>query len=195
MRGRRVGGALAAAVLLSGTMPAWAGSAFVSELRLGVLAHDVGVLGGRERGADFNGEILFVSPFTGLAAATPGWLRWALTPQPDLGVSINSAGYTSQGYGGLTWCLPLLPRLFAGNDAVTFSLGAGGEVNDGTVNQNTHHRKALGSNVLFRLSAELGYRVTERVGLYLLYDHVSNAGLAAYNESINDIGVRVGLRF
>ena len=33
------------------------------------------------------------------------------------------------------------------------------------------------------------------VGVYLLFEHVSNAGLTHYNEGLNDVGLRVGYRF
>jgi lipid A 3-O-deacylase len=185
--------AITAVLAALATVPAEADDIF-SEVRLGVLSHDMHFAGNRERGADFNGEVLFVSPFTGLGAGLPSWVRWLAEPQPMIGVSINSSGYTSEGYAGLTWTLPLLARLLRDSDGVSLDLSAGGEVNNGRINGGGDH-VALGSNAMFRLSAELGYQVTPRVGLYVLLDHYSNAGLARENAGITDLGVRVGLRF
>jgi hypothetical protein len=59
----------------------------LSQVSLGVLAHDVPILGTRkEGGADLNGELFFVSPvpdrwWPGVA---PQW-RWIFRPRPNLG--------------------------------------------------------------------------------------------------------------
>jgi len=49
--------------------------------------------------------------------------------------------------------------------------------------------------VLFREALELGYWVTPAVEISAFVDHVSNGGLAKQNQSINDVGGRVGIRF
>jgi lipid A 3-O-deacylase len=176
------------------TVPARADDAIFSEVRVGVLDHDLHFLGGRESGIDFNGELLFVSPFSGLGGFLPSWLRWAAEPQPTIGASINSAGYTSQGYAALTWTVPLFTGLLRDNDGLSLGLSAGGALNNGRIEREDDHA-ALGSNALFRLGAEIGYQVTPRIGLYVLLDHYSNAGLARANDGITDLGVRVGWRF
>ena len=56
-------------------------------------------------------------------------------------------------------------------------------------------RKALGSNVLFRESFELGYRINPVWQISVYLDHVSNAGFARYNQSLNEVGGRIGMRF
>jgi hypothetical protein len=55
--------------------------------------------------------------------------------------------------------------------------------------------KKLGSNVLFHLTGELGYRFSRRGSLAFFCEHSSNAGLARYNESLNDAGLRFAWRF
>jgi hypothetical protein len=42
---------------------------------------------------------------------------------------------------------------------------------------------------------QLGYQISPRVGVYALFDHESNGGLAGRNEALNNIGIRVGYRF
>ena len=51
------------------------------------------------------------------------------------------------------------------------------------------------ANRLFREALELGYRINPVYQISLLVDHVSNGGLAKQNQSINDLGIRFGVRF
>lgn len=182
-------------VILLSVTPAMAGG-IVSEVRLGILAHDLRVLGGRENGADINGEVLFVSPVPDAAvSAFAPWLRWVLQPRPNLGFDVNTLGYTDQFYAGLTWTATLATHVFDDTDSVFLGLGFGPALNDGHVNTAASDRKKLGSNLLFHLTAELGYRITPRWSVSLYFEHSSNGGLAYYNEGLNDAGLRLGFRF
>ncbi len=97
---------------------------------------------------------------------SPAFLRNLGAPRPHLGVSINTAGHS-----------------------------LGGVAHDGYLNTAPPGRKRLGSRLLFRESAEVGYQLTRRVSVSALFDHLSNAGLAPYNQSLNNLGVRVGVTF
>jgi Lipid A 3-O-deacylase (PagL) len=169
----------------------------VSEVSVGVLDHDVRALGGKEHGIDMNGEIQFVSPVgLQMVAGLPVWLRWLFRPYPTLGFDINSSGYTNQYYAGGTWTAELFTDVLQSDDGVFVSLGGGGAVNNGHVGPTTEiDRKKLGSNVLFHLTGELGYRFSRRDRLAFFYEHSSNAGLAHYNQSLNDAGLRFAWRF
>ena len=169
------------AVLAGLPYAAAAEDGFLSEIKLGALAHDVPVLASRdERGIDLNVEALFTSP---------AFLASLGAPRPHVGASINPGGDTSQAYAGLTWeWQPFEVPLWG-----AFSLG--GAVHDGERRNVREDRKALGSRVLFRLGAEVGYDVSESVRLSVLWDHISNAGFAEENEGLNNIGVRLGYRF
>lgn len=152
----------------------------ISELRAGALAHDIGFLGGgKEDGVDLNAEVLFHSPRI---------LDFAYSPRPHLGIQVNGRGQTSQIYAGLTWTFWPFDRLWVG-------FGAGGTLHNGETGDNVPGRKALGSHVLFRLSGEVGYDVTDHVSVSLYFDHESNAGLADNNQGLNNAGIRVGYRF
>jgi lipid A 3-O-deacylase len=176
-------------------VPAYAGGV-VDEVRLGMMAHDIQALGGREPGPDVNAEILFTSPFPqGWGEDMPAWLRWVTRPRPNVGASINTAGATSQAYVGLTWSLMLASGVFSRDDGVTLGFSAGPSFNNGLANTTDPNRKSLGSNVLFRVGAEVGYQVTPSVGVYVSFDHSSNADIASRNEGLNDVGVRLGLKF
>jgi hypothetical protein len=186
----------AAGVARAQPAPDPSGWSIFDEVRVGVLAHDVRFAGGREPGADINGELLFVSPVPrGWGDALPDWIGWLARPRPNLGGEVNTAGATDQAYAGLDWTIPLLPRVFGEGDRVTLDYDFGPSINDGHVNPTVPDRKALGSNVLFRLAGELGWHVTPRLGVFALFEHVSDAGLAKYNRSLNDFGFRVGWRF
>src|SRR6266702_8996570 len=75
-----------------------------SEVKFGVLAHDVHFLGGKEHGVDLNPEIIFQSPISDAwAASVPEYLRWMVQPRPTLGGEFNTSGFTNQYYVGATW--------------------------------------------------------------------------------------------
>jgi hypothetical protein len=168
----------------------------IDAVKFAVLAHDVAFAEGKEGGADINGEVLFRSPVEDAAVAgAPSWLRWLVQPRPHVGFEANTAGDTSQGYFGLTWTLSVAQHVLRGGDGVHLGISFGPSFNNGEIRARRADRKSLGSNALFRECFELGYRVTPRWEVSLLFDHVSNAGLARYNQSINDAGLRVGVDF
>jgi lipid A 3-O-deacylase len=167
-----------------------------SEVKLGVLAHDVHFLGGKESGVDINPEVIFQSPVADAwAVQVPPYLRWLVQPRPTIGGEINTSGFTDQGYLGLTWTWQLASDVLQPGDGITFGLFEGPGFNNGDIVATAPDRKSLGSHVLFREAAELGYRINPVWTVSLFIDHVSNAGLARQNESINDVGARLGIRF
>lgn len=168
-----------------------------NEFALGVLAHDVHFLGGKEGGVDLNPEFRIQSPISDAwAAQTPSWLRWFVQPRPTVGGEINTSGFTDQGYFGATWTWQFASNVLQQGDGVTFGLFEGPSFNNGDIAAPSHSdRKALGSHVLFREAAELGYRINPVWQVSVFLDHESNAGLAKQNESINDVGGRLAIRF
>jgi lipid A 3-O-deacylase len=195
----RIGGlVLAALPLAAGLLPAQAKADSVfSEVRLGLLAHDVPILSTqKEHGQDINGELLFTTPFSDSFAsnAGPDW-RWLLQPRPTIGGSANTSGFTSQAYLGMTWTVPLASHVVGATDGVFLGFSFGPSFNNGHVSSGVDDRKALGSNVLFRESLELGYMVTSRVSVSVMFDHESNAGIANHNDGLDSLGVRLGLKF
>lgn len=167
-----------------------------SEFKFGVLAHDVHFLLGKEGGADLNPEIILSSPVTdSWAAQLPGYLRWMVQPRPTAGAEFNTSGFTNQYYFGATWTWQLASNVLMPQDGITFGIFFGPGFNDGETVATQPNRKSLGSNVLFREAFELGYRITPVYEISAFLDHVSNAGFARYNQSINDFGGRIGIRF
>ena len=156
----------------------------LSEARFGVLAHGVDE---HESGSvDVNGEVLFNKVYRLQGA-------WDyLIPRFHLGGNLNTAGRTSDVYGGVTWQFPIYSRFFG-------ELGFGGDLNDGDTRKvfpktgNTDIRVGCVAN--FRESASLGYHLDDHWNLMAFAEHASNAGLCAHNEGITAIGARVGYVF
>lgn len=168
----------------------------LDEVKLAVLDHDVAFAGGKEGGADLNGEILFASPIRpSTAAQVPVYLRWLVQPRPDFGFEANTSGYTSLGYFGLTWTWMLRRNLLRPGDGIDLGITFGPSFNDGLIHSRRADRKSLGSHILFRVGAEVGYWLTPRYELSVFIDHDSNAGFAKENQSINDAGLRLGIKF
>ena len=153
----------------------------ISEVKLGVLAHDLRFIAADpvEEGIDINAEILFTSP---------GFFEPIWSPRPHIGAQFNVNGRTSQIYAGLTWTFSLVDRLWLG-------ASVGGAWHNGETDAVGFSRKALGSKALFRLSAELGYDLTEELSISLYLDHESNAFLADRNPGLDNAGVRFGWKF
>lgn len=190
--------AAAAACLAALSLPS-AGSAqniTHSALKLGILKHDPGFLGGVEPGIDINPEIILRSPIPdSWAAELPWYLRFAVQPRPTVGAMVNTAGATNQVYFGATWSWLLASNVINPGDGFTFGIFFGPGFNDGNIAPPRPNHKALGSHVLFREALELGYRITPQYEISVYADHVSNAGFARYNQSLNELGGRFGIRF
>jgi lipid A 3-O-deacylase len=167
--------------------PAAAQAGFIDEVKLGLLAHDVGFLTHHvEGGADVNLEVLF---------ASPAFLQIIGSPRPHIGADINTDGNTSDGYFGLTWQADL-QQLFGIAPGVFVAGSLGGAVHDGYLTSGAPlGRKLLGSRILFRESAEIGYRLTPTVSVSAILDHISNANLAPRNAGVTSAGARLGFRF
>ncbi len=166
---------LVATPALSDTLPG------ISEVRLGVLAHDVPLIAAdnREGGIDLNAELLFAS----LDILGPRW-----TLRPHIGLQGNTTDDTSQVYAGLTAGRYL-------TDVVWGAASVGGAIHNGETSDRTEDRKPFGSRILFRLALELGVDVTRNASVSVYFDHESNAFLAEDNPGIDNLGIRVGWRF
>jgi lipid A 3-O-deacylase len=166
------------------------------EVKFGILAHDVHFFGGKESGVDLNPEILLPSPIADAwAAGLPWYIGWMVQPRPTFGGEFNTSGFTNQYYFGPTWTWQLVSNVLQPGDGITFGIFFGPSFNDGQSVATKPNRKSLGANVLFRESLELGYRITPIYQISAYADHVSNAGLARFNQSLNEVGGRFGVRF
>jgi lipid A 3-O-deacylase len=193
---RRAALALLAAAALAAPAAARAQNLTYGEFKFGILAHDVHLLGGKEGGVDLNPEVVFPSPVAdSWVARLPWYLRWPVQPRPAVGAEINTAGFTNQVYLGASWKWQVASNVLRPGDGITFGLFFGPSFNDGDKLATAPDRKSLGAHVLFRGAVEVGYRIDPRWEISVMFDHVSNAGLARQNQSINDFGGRIGFRF
>jgi len=159
----------------------------IDEFKIGSLGHDVGFLGDNiEHGPDINVEMLFTSP---------DLLAIIGSPRPHLGADINTSGDTSDGYAGLTWGISVIQNLFRPGDYVFANGSLGAAYQDGYIDSAPPGRKRLGSPVLFRESAEIGYQVTPVISISAILDHISNANLGRHNAGITSAGGRLGFKF
>jgi hypothetical protein len=154
---------------------------WLSDIRVGILAHDVPIWSRsrKEGGIDFNTEFIFIWPNYSLLA---GIVR------SNLGISLNNQGDTSKIYSGFLWEYTWQSGLF-------LNLGLGLTVHDGELETNDNNKKELGSRILFRIPIEIGLLFAEHHGLSIMFDHVSNAYLAEPNEGLDTIGIRYTYRF
>lgn len=177
---KRVVPVLILTLVLCAWTPALAEGDIVSEVRGGVYVHDIELWSfEREDGVDVNAEVLFTSP---------DFLDGIFAPRPHLGITANTSGYTSHAYAGLTWEFDLTDEYF-------LDASLGGSVHSGELDTDDREYKSLGSRVLFRLGAALGYRLTDHVNVSLQYEHMSNAYLADPNEGMDNVGLRLGYVF
>jgi lipid A 3-O-deacylase len=175
---------LAATVIMSLLSPGWVGNAsaggFIAEIRGGVLAHNATDWYDDPRGEDGldgNLEVLF--------APTRPLLGGAI--RPALGGTVSVGGHTNLAYADLRYERETPGGIF-------FGFGLGAAVHDGPLDDR-RDRKALGSRVLFHVPLELGWRWDRHQSVSLYFEHVSNAGLAAENEGMDNLGLRYGYRF
>lgn len=174
---------------------AWAGSGTIDEVKLGILDHDAARAQQKEHGVDINGELVFAAPGWFLDDRNPAWLNVLANPRPMIGFSANSVGDTSQFYFGGVWRADLWDGAINERDRVFIDFGFGGAVHDGNLDNRDPRREALGSRVLFHLSADVGYAFDDHYSVSGYYEHDSNGGLARFNRALNNAGVRVGYRF
>ncbi len=171
----------------------------VSEVRVGVLDHDAGrdnpTKTKEENTIDINGEILF-APMTVATSSIP-FFQSMLSPRAMLGFSANTAGWTNNGYGGLSWEWLLGAGFF-------FDFAFGMDIHDGQLQAGKTStgaflidgRPNLGSRVLFREAVDIGYRIDPVNSVSAYAAHISNAGwIAPQNDGMNFLGLRYGFHF
>ena len=190
----------ATAVALAG-VPAQAEAlgGIISEVKGGLFDHDaLRDNSGKQKESntvDINGEILF-TPIKFSSSDIPV-LNSIYQPRVHVGFTANTAGYTNAGYAGVTWDFNLGSNFFL---APSFGLtGQDGQLNTkktpGGAVINTG-RPALGSVVLFREGADVGYHFEGGHSVSIFFGHMSNAGwFAKENAGMNFLGARYGYRF
>jgi len=167
----------------------------VDEVKLGGLYHGILSIPQREAGGDVNAEVLFTAPGWFLDDKRSPWLNALLDPRPEVGISANTAGYTTLYYFGLNWQTMLYPEIAGSKNGLYTAFSFGGCIHNGKLDNRNPRWNALGSRILFHLSAELGYAFDDHYSAAFYFEHASNGGIARWNQSLNNAGVRLGYRF
>ncbi len=162
----------------------------ISEIRGGLLKHAVAFgHDSKETSVDGNLEVLFT---------TPDWwiFKTLWSPRPHVGASFNaSATNTDQIYAGLTWEWAPVEWFF-------MDLGLGLTVHNGMLDnsmidgKSRYDRREFGCRVLFRQALDIGWRMTPKHSVSLMWSHISHGGLChEENEGMDNAGLRYGYRF
>lgn len=162
----------------------------ISELRIGLNAHDVdhAALPFRinewklNQIEDVSFDLLFHSPDLDV-------FRWVGSPRPEVGATINFDGQDSLAHLALTWQLPLFetPLYLEG------SFGAA--VHNGALTGAAPGRKNFGCQVNFYERFGIGAHVGDNVTATLTYEHTSNNDWCQANDGLSNFGLRVGWKF
>lgn len=182
----------AAATIAFGAGAAEAG---VSEVHLGVMAHNIQVIDGKnankEDGPSIEAQLTFDSPHI---------LHWMGAPRPYVVGSLNTQGDTSFGGFGLEW-----RWRFA--EGWQLNPGLGYVIHDGELEnpyppgpQSTafaDQHVLLGSRDLFRTSLGVTREFTEHWSGQLFFSHLSHGQILGHgrNQGLDQLGVRIGYRF
>ncbi|MEM6901139.1 MAG: hypothetical protein AAF583_15390 [Pseudomonadota bacterium] len=178
-------------------------SDIVSEVRFGVLAHNIPIGGSadaenQEEGENVQVEILF---------HTPKRLRWKyfFDPEPYIVGSWNTAGNTSFGGFGLNWDWQLGKKkrweietslgyiVHSGEIDIPFPNDLNNPANAAFDNNNI----LFGSRDLFRTTLALNRHIGERWGAQLIYEHLSHGQIIGdgRNQGNDSVGGRIYYRF
>lgn len=190
----------------------------VSEIRFGAHQHDIEFFGlggkkGKETSVALNAEIIF---------AEPDFLKWALSPQPYIGGSLNLEGNTSYGGAGLMWRQTLgdklyfdfafglvahngtkevaLPSYFD-DPAIVAGINGGGltaaqlqriRTENVPYFERLNTEIEFGSSILFREALTLGFRVNDRWATEIYVEHLSHGNILVQNEPNEGLDVLGG---
>ena len=145
----------------------------LTEAKLGLLGAGWSARDGQpshDRSLDLNAEAIF--------ASSVEFLGGQIHPNFGAAVSLHNLHKdTNWIYGGGVWQLTI-GRVFLG-------LGFGLALHDGSLS------KTYGSRVLFHPQAELGVKFTEKYGLSVYVDHMSNGDTVRPNTGLNSAGIRL----
>jgi lipid A 3-O-deacylase len=145
---------------------------------VGVFAHDQGPASDHhEHGVDLNLEVQFAP------------LDWWGSPRPQLGATLNFAGYTSAAYAGFDISLYRISNWFL--DASISAAIHNGPLHKDPVGCQLESDCGYGSRVLPHFGGEFGYRLDKQSAVSLYYDHMSHKWIiSGENEGLDHTGLR-----
>jgi hypothetical protein len=170
---------------------------FISEIRLGVLAHDAhpGWMPWNvtefkvDQIEDVGFDVLFRSP--DLDA-----FRWIGSPRPNLGGTISLDGEESMAHLALTWQNHIMDTPFY------WEASLGAAIHDGILDgvlggPGTQGGKLRpqGCRVQIYTEGGIGVDLTDTVTATLTYEHMSNWSMCAPNYGLSNLGIKIGAKF
>ena len=158
---------------------------YISEIRVGGYYHNLEDYG--ETSFDVNAEVLF-NPLPGNYSNS--FAQFLLTPRPHVGATVNTAGYSSFLYTGVTWTKDLF------NTPLFIEGAFGGAIHNGNTGEVRVPGEAdLGCRVLFHEAASIGVNLKNDWKVMGTIEHFSNAGLCTHNQGMTNAGLRFGKAF
>lgn len=156
-------------------------SSWIYEVRGGVLAHDVPLVGAghiETNSVSLNAE----------AALAPSFAILGGRIRPVIGGTFTTNLETSWAY--------VDARYEWAGELLFFGIGVGPSIHTGDIlSYNTPDHKGLGSRVLFHIPIEIGLQITPTNRIEAYYEHASNGFTVYPNPGMDNIGVRVAHRF
>lgn len=157
----------------------------IDEIRFGAFGQVDAAPGQSEGGAYAQFEALF---------SKPSWvfdnpiLDLFFRPRPNLGLSINTAGDTSQAFAGLNWDVWVSDRFFLEG---AFGLA----LHDGELSAPTDGQPAMGCRVLPRGAASAGMALSPNWRVTATLSRTASGGLCDPDDGLTQAGVSFGFSF
>lgn len=183
----------------------------VSEIRAGIGAHDIRVIGNlpvKEESVVLNAEVIFDEP---------DFLKWAFSPQPYVNSTLNLGGSTSYAGAGLLWRQNIGQKFYGdfsfglvihdgtldASDGINIIIPPNFETTeelDAAINElffRRRNRIEYGSRLLFRQQLTMGYKIDEKWSLEGYFEHLSHGGVLSdqHNDGSDAAGLRIKYGF
>lgn len=161
-------------------------AAFISETRIGVMAGASWT--DRAGSPSLQGEVLLDKPFH----PSDLFLSY-FVPRPHFGATLALDGGANFAFAGLTWNVDVGERVF-------LEASFGGALQDGGGRSAARPQSGgLGCSPVFRETASIGYRLTERLTVTATVERYGDRGLcdqvAGAPRAVTNVGARIGYAF
>ncbi len=176
-------------------LAATAGTAHASDIAVGVMAHNIEVVDGKNAGKEASPNIEAQLTFDAVGPA------WSGRPHPFLIGSLNTGGDFSFAGVGLEWRWELGDK-WRVDPSLGYVVHTGETDNPyapGTPQsvQFANDHVLYGSEDLFRLTVAVTHEITDRANAQIAFTHLSHGHIigSGRNQGVDQLGVRLGYTF